>query len=55
MRWRWDTVRDEAEFAERLRDWAAGHPGTAVVRRGGAVTLAVAQDAELARRVASGA
>jgi hypothetical protein len=55
MRWRWDTGRDEAEFAEALRDWAARRPGTAVVRRGGLVTLAVAGDVELARRVASGA
>ncbi len=55
MRWRWDRRRDEAEFAERLREWAAGRSGTAVVRRGGRVTLAVAPDAALARRVASGA
>lgn len=55
MRWSWDGRRDEAEFAERLREWAAGRSGTAVVRRGGEVTLAVAPDATLARRVASGA
>ena len=55
MRWRWDGRRDEAEFAGRLREWAAGRSGTAVVRRGGEVTLAVAPDAALARRVASGA
>ena len=53
MRWRWDTARDEAEFAERLREWAGDRSGTAVVRRGGLVTLAVAPDEELARRVAS--
>ncbi len=55
MRWRWDTGRDEAEFAKALRDWAARRPGTAVVRRGGLVTLAVAPDVDLSRRVASGA
>jgi hypothetical protein len=55
MRWRWDRPRDEAEFAGRLREWAAGRAGTAVARRGGEVTLAVAADAALARRVASGA
>jgi hypothetical protein len=55
MRWRWDGRRDEAEFAGRLREWAAERSGTAVVRRGGQVTLAVAGDTELARRVASGA
>ncbi|HET9738579.1 MAG TPA: hypothetical protein VFP78_10720, partial [Solirubrobacteraceae bacterium] len=55
MRWRWDTRRDEAEFAERLRGWAARRSGTAVVRRGRAVTLVVAPDADLARRVALGA
>jgi hypothetical protein len=55
MRWRWDGRRDEAEFAARLREWAAGRSGTAVVRRAGQVTLAVAPDIELARRVASGA
>ena len=54
MRWRWDTRRDEAEFAERLREVAEGLPGeSAVARRGGAVTLAVADDAALARRVAA--
>ena len=55
MRWRWDSARDEAEFAERLREWAAGRAGTAVVRRGGRVTLGVAGEAGLARRVAAGA
>jgi hypothetical protein len=55
MRWRWDTVRDEAQFARSLREWAAERPGTAVVRRGGEVTLAVASQPELARRVAAGA
>jgi hypothetical protein len=52
MRWMWDTRRDEAEFAARLREW--DFPGArAVARRGGAVTLAVADDAALARRAVS--
>ena len=50
MRWRWDTPRDEAEFAARLRD-VMGDRGV-VVRRGGAVTLALAPDRELAERLA---
>jgi hypothetical protein len=55
MRWRWDTPRDAGEFAARLRAWAAGRSGTVAMRRGGEVTLAVADDPALARRVASGA
>jgi hypothetical protein len=51
MRWRWDTRRDEREFAARLREWAAGRAAT-VAQRGGAVTLAVATDARLAARLA---
>jgi len=57
MRWRWDTPRDEAEFAGALRVWAAGvlkRPHT-VVERGGAVTLVVAPDARILGRVAAGA
>ncbi len=50
MRWRWDTPRDEAEFAARLRD-VMGDRGV-VVRRGGTVTLALAPDRELAERLA---
>jgi hypothetical protein len=53
MRWQWDTPRDEAEFALRLRDFANGlDRPAAVARRGGAVTLAIAPDAGLARRLA---
>jgi hypothetical protein len=53
MRWRWDTRRDEAEFAARLREFAADSDRpAAVARRGGAVTLAIAPDRRLARRLA---
>jgi hypothetical protein len=60
MRWRWDTPRDEAEFAAKLRQWVADGlgavPGGVSVRdEGGAVTLVLAPSAALARRVASGA
>jgi hypothetical protein len=50
MRWRWDTPRDEAEFAARLREVMEGRG--VVVRRGGAVTLAVAADRDTAERLA---
>jgi hypothetical protein len=50
MRWRWDTPRDEAEFAERLRA-EMGSRGV-VVRRAGTVTLAVAADRAVAERLA---
>jgi hypothetical protein len=56
MRWRWDTPRDEREFADRLREWVRdklGGQATAVVDRGGAVTLAVAPDRRVAARLAS--
>ncbi len=49
MRWRWDTPRDEAEFAARLRDVMVGR---VVVRRGGTVTLAIAPSRDLAERLA---
>jgi hypothetical protein len=55
IRWRWDTPRDEAEFARKLRAWAGIQPsgsGIAVARRGGTVTLAIGPSASLARRVA---
>jgi hypothetical protein len=80
MRWRWDTVRDEREFATRLRGFVASElgqrtavgaggaaggeagqvgdasgPAVAAVRRGGAVTLVLAPDLRLARRLAAGA
>jgi hypothetical protein len=51
MRWRWDTARDEAEFAGRLREVAADLDAV-VVRRGGTVTLAVAPDRATAERLA---
>jgi hypothetical protein len=57
MRWRWDTPRDEAEFAAALREWAQTvlkGPHT-VVERGGAVTLVVAPDARILGKVAAGA
>lgn len=50
MRWRWDTPRDEGEFAARLR--AVMEERGAVVRRGGTVTLAVAADRSVAERLA---
>jgi hypothetical protein len=56
MRWRWDTPRDEREFARRLREWVhdkLGAQATAVVDRGGAVTLAIAPDARIAARLAA--
>jgi hypothetical protein len=57
MRWRWDTPRDEHEFAGRLRAWVrdgrrpAGEVA-AVVDRGGRVTLALAPDRTIAQRLA---
>jgi hypothetical protein len=68
IRWRWDTARDEREFAAKLRAWVrdglGARPaaksrwtvdgsGVAVARRGGAVTLALAPSKALARRVAA--
>jgi hypothetical protein len=55
MLWRWDTPRDEREFAARLREWVKdklGGQATSVVTRGGNVTLAIAPDALVARRLA---
>jgi hypothetical protein len=55
MRWRWDTPRDEREFATRLREFVhdkLGGQATAVVDRGGAVTLAIAPDRRVAGRLA---
>jgi hypothetical protein len=52
MRWRWDTPRDEAEFARKLRTYVDSLDGTAVMtRRAGAVTLVIAPDAATARRL----
>src|SRR5215210_61455 len=56
VRWRWDTLRDEREFAAALRRWIrdglradGGH--VAMARHGGAVTLAMAPTGALARRL----
>jgi hypothetical protein len=56
MRWRWDTPRDEREFAGRLREYVhdtLSGEATAVRTLGGAVTLAIAPDARLAARLAA--
>jgi hypothetical protein len=57
MRWRWDTPRDEAEFAPALREWVKGqvHQPHTVVARGGTVTLVVAPNGRTLERVAAGA
>jgi hypothetical protein len=55
MRWRWDTRRDEREFAGKLREWVhdkLGGQATTVAVRRGVVTLAIAPDARLAGRLA---
>jgi hypothetical protein len=49
MRWRWDTLRDEAEFSERAR--AVLGDRAVMARRGGRVTLVVAPDRRLAERL----
>ena len=68
LRWVWDTPRDERQFDAKLRQWvedrlkarpagdgawALDGGGVAVARRGGAVTLALAPRASLARRLAA--
>ncbi|HET8950688.1 MAG TPA: hypothetical protein VFN44_09255 [Solirubrobacteraceae bacterium] len=59
VRWRWDTPADETEFATKLRQWVRDGLGpvdggaVAVAESGGAVTLAMAPTARLARRLAS--
>jgi hypothetical protein len=59
MRWTWDTPRDAREFAARLRRWTRdgdARAATAVaVGRGGSVTLGLAEDPALARRISSAA
>jgi hypothetical protein len=53
MRWRWDTRRDARDFEAALREWLPRQPGpSAVVASGRDVTLALAPDAGLARRLA---
>ncbi len=55
MRWRWDTRKDAREYETALRAWLPMQPGpSAVAARGSEVTLALAPDAELARRLARG-
>ena len=53
MRWRWDSPRDEAEFVRALREWAHTELDGphAVVRRAGAVTLAIAPSRVVVRRL----
>jgi hypothetical protein len=55
MRWRWDTARDGREFAAALRAYVRARLGGRgiVAVRAGAVTLALAPSAALARRVAA--
>jgi hypothetical protein len=55
MRWRWDKRKDAREFETALREWLPEQPGpSAVAARGSEVTLALAPDAGLARRLAQG-
>jgi hypothetical protein len=59
VRWRWDTPRDEREFAVKLRQWVRDGLGAvdggevAVAEHGGEVTLAMAPSGPLARRLAA--
>jgi hypothetical protein len=68
MRWVWDTPADRDEFARKLRQWVAdglratplaggafalGGGSAVVAERGGAVTLAMAPDGPLAKRLAA--
>lgn len=60
LRWRWDTPRDQREFAARLAVWARAErgrlgAGPAVASGSRGVTLVLAPDAALARRIARGA
>jgi hypothetical protein len=55
MRWRWDTARDAREFVTALRARLPRQPGPSAVAVGGRdVTLALAPDAALARRLTRG-
>ncbi len=55
MHWRWDTRRDAREFDTALREWLPKQPGpSATATRGRDITLALAPDAGLARRLARG-
>src|SRR4051794_34886708 len=53
MRWRWDARADARRFTRALRGWLSRRPGaSAVASRGREVTLVLAPDARLARRLA---
>ena len=55
MHWRWDDRAAARRFEAALREWLVGKPGaSAVAARGLDVTLALAPDAGLARRLARG-
>ena len=55
MRWRWDDRAAARRFEAALREWVVGKPGaSAVAARGLDVTLALAPDGGLARRLAQG-
>jgi hypothetical protein len=59
LRWRWDTPRDQRQFAARLRVWRASvrarlGAGLATATGPRGVTLVLAPDDALARRVARG-
>ena len=54
VRWRWDSPAEQREFVSKLREYAASEaPGgpVAVRVRGGSVTLAVADDPTVVRRL----
>jgi len=59
VRWRWDTPADAQEFETKLRQWVVDGLGdveggrVVVAERDGAVTLAMAPDERLARRLAT--
>jgi hypothetical protein len=50
MRWRWDTPRDEQEFADRLRRWVLDARGGSAAAGPGAWTLEGGRAAAIARR-----
>ena len=53
MRWRWDTPAAARRFTPALRAWSATRPGpVAIAARGRDVTLVLAPDPALARRLA---
>ena len=55
MRWRWDDLASARRFEAALREWRVGKPGASAVAASGLdVTLALAPDGGLARRLARG-